>query len=242
MSDHDDAPTTPYPPQPEHGRFGEEGEEGTTDGQGGAGGHGGRGGRGGIGAQGDPGPRGQRGASGLRGPSGGEQGKTGEQGDVGKVGPQGAPGEIVDMQTRPHKIALFVVVLVTAVSAVFFSTAAANRLDDIEAAKDDLAAQQTAFNTQIDCEFDLLENTLESLKARSLFAQQQAESTLVNDRAQRDYLEDLLNPNTPRSAGVRLTNKYLDALRFKIKATAEQLEIRDAQPYPTEAEIAACRP
>ena len=187
-------------------------------------------------AHGEPGKHGHGDGTGGDGGAGG-RGGIGLPGERGATGPRG-PGT---RQTSADRWGLALVVTLTAVSAIYFSVSAGQRLDDIEDARSTLTSQQAAFSGQIDCEYGLLEQTLDALKARSVFAEQQAETTLAGDRAQRDFLHGLAAP-PPGVPDQQLTRDYLAALGTKIKATEEQLMIRGLNPYPTDDAISACHP
>lgn len=228
---------------PSGGERGATGETGAAGRAGPTGDTGIRGDRGDMGDRGDTGGRGDIGQTGQIGDRG-MIGDTGTQGVQGRRGAQGEPGNRTPMTT---KIALFIAVGATALSALFFSTKAARDIDNVQEARAQLADEQAVFEERqarfaanFSCEHRVFTATLDALKARSTFAEQQAEVTLAGDTAQRDYLAALLDPETGDAEAVRLSNKYLQALDVKIQATEEQLTIRDLNPYPTDEQISRC--
>lgn len=221
----DELPPGPPAPLPATGEPGAEGEQGTVS-HGGTGGHGGAGGRGGIGLT---GPRGFRGG---RGETGGEQGEQGEKGDA------GAPG---DLQSTFDKYALAVAVLVTALSAIYFSVVTQQRLDDGAKARGDIAAAQAVYADQVACQQSLIADTVSALRARSAFAEQQAQVTVRVYRDQLLLVKLLEDPNLDPTVALAARQEYATSLKFGIIATRDQLTVRSAHPYPSLVGVGKCR-
>ncbi len=100
----------------------------------------------------------------------------------------------------------------------------------------DLAASQD----QVTCQQRILGDTAAALTARTYFAEQQARTQKHLDKAQRTYLESFTPTTTTEQAAAAFAT-YEKALGFAINATHEQLTGLGEHPFPTKAEVAACK-
>lgn len=156
---------------------------------------------------------------------------------VGQTGPRGAPG---DKQTAFDKWALGIVVAVTALAAVYFSVVSSHRLTDVRHAQAELAQTQAAYRLQVNCNQAIVTKTVLAIKARSAFAEQQANESLRLDIAQQAYLTSIVLPNQTAQDRLDALATYQQALAFNITATRDSLRVRKLNPYPSVDDVKAC--
>jgi hypothetical protein len=217
---------------------GDKGDTGLTGLQGETGHAGTRGDTGSRGITGDTGTTGLTGLTGLTGITG----LTGTTGASVVAGERGQRGKTGTVQTKLDRYALFIVVVLTALSAIYFATVSQHRLTDANHLIAQGARQQQAADVSAACRQKVFEDTVIALKSRSTFAETQARALLNLDQAQQTYLSVVgaQPPPLPADAYAALA-EYQKALSFSIAATRDQLRIKESHPYPTAEQVKACR-
>lgn len=169
---------------------------------------------------------GQRGheATPDRGGDGGDGGRGG-RGAKGFTGDTGPPGR-ARYQSKADKIALFVIVALSAAGLYYYG----------DQARDDINANRKL----VSCQRVLLADTIYALKARSSFAETQAEAALVLERAQAKYLRTVADPGINSAQAYAALAEYREALSFNIAAISDILTVRQRNPYPKDSRIVEC--
>lgn len=141
---------------------------------------------------------------------------------------------------RWRQLVLLAVVAATVIAAFMssnFAQDAKDRLDRVTTAQKALDQDQASFAVQVTCTQRVLRDTLEALKARSVFAETSAQIELVLLEAQKAFLGTVPANDEERAQAFK---DYTDALNASIIAINDQLRVRENNPFPTRGEILAC--
>lgn len=150
------------------------------------------------------------------------------------------------LRTHGRDVVVALVVTLTAAAAISawaFNRHANDTLDNVEAAQvkldnrgTKLDKQQAALDARDACQQGVFEDVLHDLKARSSFAETQAQIQIAADRSQLAFLLAL-----PDAQNTEPFEEYVQQLRFKIKSEVDQLKVRTNNPYPSQYDIQSCR-
>jgi hypothetical protein len=110
-----------------------------------------------------------------------------------------------------------------------------SREDQLEAEKE---RKQLEWITE--CQQQILDQTLEALKARSIFTEQTVAARLILNQAQQDFLETITDPEASEASQQQAFESYVQTLNEDIRANRETLEVRDTNPFPSDAKLLSC--